>query len=112
MKGVIFVWGQFIICTLVILFASVKLSKYGDMIAEKSGLGRTWIGVALMASVTSLPEFDDGRQLHDLLRSAQDCDRRCPGHLPLPCRYRATQQAFSNLRSRRWDFYPKPRVGG
>jgi cation:H+ antiporter len=30
------------------------------VIAEKSGLGRTWIGVILMASVTSLPELVTG----------------------------------------------------
>src|SRR3989337_268144 len=31
-----------------------------DIIAEKTGLGRTWIGVVLMASVTSLPELATG----------------------------------------------------
>ena len=35
-------------------------SKYGDVIAEKTGLGRTWVGVILMASVTSLPELVTG----------------------------------------------------
>jgi cation:H+ antiporter len=60
MKENMIVWIQFIICTLVIVFAGVKLSKYGDIIAEKSGLGRTWIGVVLMASVTSLPELMTG----------------------------------------------------
>ncbi|HEX5081390.1 MAG TPA: sodium:calcium antiporter [Blastocatellia bacterium] len=54
------VWLQFIACTVVILFAGTKLSKYGDIIAEKTGLGRTWVGVALMASVTSLPELITG----------------------------------------------------
>lgn len=54
------IWLQFIACTAVILFAGVKLSKYGDIIAEKTGLGRTWIGVVLMASVTSLPELITG----------------------------------------------------
>lgn len=54
------IWLPFIGCTLVILYAGVQLSKYGDIIAEKTGLGRTWIGVALMASVTSLPELITG----------------------------------------------------
>lgn len=53
-------WLEFAVCTVLILFAGVKLSKYGDVIAEKSGLGRTWIGVVLMASVTSLPELVTG----------------------------------------------------
>lgn len=55
-----FIWLQFIACTAVILFAGTQLSKYGDIIAEKTGLGRTWIGVVLMASVTSLPELITG----------------------------------------------------
>lgn len=54
------VWVQFLVCTVVIMFAGAKLSKYGDIIAEKTGLGRTWIGVILMASVTSLPELITG----------------------------------------------------
>ncbi|UVT15382.1 MAG: hypothetical protein H8K04_16440 [Nitrospira sp.] len=34
-----------------------KLSRYGDRIAEHSGLGRLWIGVVLLAGATSLPEL-------------------------------------------------------
>ena len=55
-----FIWLQFIACTLVIVYAGTKLSKYGDIIAEKTGMGRTWIGVVLLASVTSLPELITG----------------------------------------------------
>jgi cation:H+ antiporter len=54
------VWIQFIVCTAVIVFAGTKLSQYGDIIAAKTGMGRTWIGVILMASVTSLPELMTG----------------------------------------------------
>jgi cation:H+ antiporter len=43
-----------------ILVSGTYLSKYGDVIAEKTGLGRTWIGVVLMAAVTSLPELVTG----------------------------------------------------
>lgn len=53
-------WIEFIICTSLIVYSGIKLSKYGDIIAEKTGLGRTWIGVVLMASVTSLPELVTG----------------------------------------------------
>jgi cation:H+ antiporter len=53
-------WLEFAVCTLVILFAGRALSKYGDIIAEKTGMGRTWIGFILMASVTSLPELVTG----------------------------------------------------
>jgi cation:H+ antiporter len=54
------VWLQFIFCTTLILFSGSKLSFYGDVIAEKTGMGRTWIGIMLMASVTSLPELMTG----------------------------------------------------
>lgn len=53
-------WIQFIVCAGVILYAGNKLVVYGDIIAEKTGLGRTWIGVILMATVTSLPELMTG----------------------------------------------------
>lgn len=53
-------WIAFIVCTSVIIYSGTRLSKYGDIIAEKTGLGRTWIGVVLMASVTSLPELVTG----------------------------------------------------
>ncbi len=53
-------WTGFIICTLIIVYSGTKLSKYGDIIAEKTGLGRAWIGLVLMASVTSLPELITG----------------------------------------------------
>jgi cation:H+ antiporter len=53
-------WFEFIVCTSVIFYSGTKLSKYGDIIAEKTGLGRAWIGVVLMASVTSLPELVTG----------------------------------------------------
>jgi len=55
-----FLWFGFIVCTSVIVYSGIKLSKYGDIIAEKTGLGRAWIGVVLMASVTSLPELVTG----------------------------------------------------
>ena len=54
------VWIQFSVCAGLILIAGKRLSFYGDMIAERTGLGRAWIGVILMASVTSLPELITG----------------------------------------------------
>lgn len=41
------IWIQFALCTAIILYSGTRLSLYGDVIAEKSGLGRTWIGVIL-----------------------------------------------------------------
>lgn len=56
----ILLWLQFAAITAVIVYAGFNLSKYGDVIAEKTGMGRTWVGVILMASVTSLPELITG----------------------------------------------------
>lgn len=53
-------WLQFITCSALIMYAGTKLTIYGDIIAEKTGLSKTWIGVVLMASVTSLPELITG----------------------------------------------------
>jgi cation:H+ antiporter len=53
-------WLEFLTCSALIVLSGYKLSRYGDIIAEKSGMGRTWIGVVLMASVTSLPELVTG----------------------------------------------------
>ncbi len=54
------VWIEFLLCLVVIAMAGVKLSRYGDAIADKTGLGGTWIGVVLLATVTSLPELATG----------------------------------------------------
>jgi cation:H+ antiporter len=53
-------WLSFVICSSVIVYSGSKLSKYGDIIAEKTGLGGAWIGVVLMGFVTSLPELVTG----------------------------------------------------
>ncbi len=43
-----------------IFFCGKRLSVYGDIIAEYLHLGRAWIGLVLMAFVTSLPELAVG----------------------------------------------------
>ena len=53
-------WLQFVLCAAIITFAGSRLTRYGDIIAEKTGLGRTWIGIVLLATVTSLPELFTG----------------------------------------------------
>jgi cation:H+ antiporter len=47
-------------CTAVILLAGTRLTYYGDAIARQTGLGGTWMGVLVMAAVTSLPELITG----------------------------------------------------
>ena len=53
-------WLQFVLCAAVIYFAGSKLSQHGDVIAERTGLGGSWIGLVLLATVTSLPELFTG----------------------------------------------------
>ncbi len=48
------------VCTAIILIADYRLSYYSDIIAEIIELSRTWIGVVLLASTTSLPELITG----------------------------------------------------
>jgi len=50
-------WVQFVVAALIIILAAVKLSKNADIIAEKTGLGRAWVGALLLPIVTSLPEI-------------------------------------------------------
>lgn len=40
--------------------AGTKLARYGDVIAEKTGLGGIWIGLVLLALITSAPELVTG----------------------------------------------------
>lgn len=53
-------WLEFLLCSAIIVYCGTNLSRYGDVIAEKTGLGRAWVGLILMASVTSLPELITG----------------------------------------------------
>ncbi len=53
-------WLSFLACAVVIGFAGPHLSRSGDIIAEKTGLPGSWIGLALLATVTSLPELATG----------------------------------------------------
>ncbi|KAF0154360.1 MAG: inner membrane protein, partial [Ignavibacteria bacterium] len=55
-----FVWLKFAVCTIIIFFSGKRVAKYGDVIAEKTGLGGLWIGVILVAIATSLPEIFTG----------------------------------------------------
>lgn len=60
MDGIWTPWLKFVACAGVIGYAGFRLSRYADVIAEKTGWGRTWIGLVLLATVTSLPELSTG----------------------------------------------------
>jgi len=54
------IWLKFLVCVLLVLFFGAKLSRYGDVIAEKTGLSGFWVGLLLLAIITSLPEVITG----------------------------------------------------
>jgi len=54
------VWLKFLAGLIIILFAGTKLARYGDAIGKKTGLGGLWIGLVLLAAITSVPELVTG----------------------------------------------------
>ncbi len=60
MHAPILIWLQFAICFVLIGFAGPLLSRSADVIADKTGLSGNWVGLILVATVTSLPELATG----------------------------------------------------
>jgi cation:H+ antiporter len=60
MSQTLLVWAQFALCVSAIGLAGFRLVRYGDAIAALTGLSRNWIGMILIATVTSLPELVTG----------------------------------------------------
>ncbi len=54
------IWIQFLICAGLVVVVGSLLSRYADILAEKTGLGRSWVGGVLLAGATSLPELTTG----------------------------------------------------
>lgn len=53
-------WLKLATCALLIGLAGPILTHYADIISRLTGLSRTWIGLALLATATSLPELFTG----------------------------------------------------
>ncbi len=53
-------WLQLLFCLTVITYAGYYLSRYGDILAEKTGMSASWVGLVLLATATSLPELVTG----------------------------------------------------
>ncbi|HET8710823.1 MAG TPA: hypothetical protein VFM32_05575 [Spongiibacteraceae bacterium] len=60
MFALLLIWIQFAACAALIVYAGAALSRYGDIIADKTGLSGNWVGLILLATVTSLPELATG----------------------------------------------------
>lgn len=54
------IFTEFAVLASIIGGSGYFLSLYGDVIAEKTGLGGSWVGFAMIATVTSLPELVTG----------------------------------------------------
>lgn len=51
---------QVVVCITLVVLVGTWLSRSADMLAEKTGLGRTWAGAILLAGATTLPELATG----------------------------------------------------
>jgi cation:H+ antiporter len=60
MSALIFTITGFVTCSAIIIFSGARLSKYGDIITNLTGIGKAWFGLILMSTVTSLPELFTG----------------------------------------------------
>jgi cation:H+ antiporter len=56
----VLVWLKFLLCAGLIGVAGMRLSRYADAIAVLTGISRSWIGLVLLATVTSFPELATG----------------------------------------------------
>ena len=55
-----FLWVQLTVLAIIIVFSATYLTKSADVIAIKTGLGRSFVGVVMLATATSLPELGTG----------------------------------------------------
>jgi cation:H+ antiporter len=53
-------WLELLLCLAVIAYAGYFLSRYGDIIADKTGMSASWVGLILLSTATSLPELATG----------------------------------------------------
>jgi len=54
------IWLELLICLTIIGYAGYFLSRFGDIIADKTGMSASWIGLILLSTATSLPELATG----------------------------------------------------
>jgi cation:H+ antiporter len=70
MQDILFNLGGFLLCAVIIFYAGKKLAFYGDLLADISGMGKAFVGLILMAAITSLPELMVGLSSAGILQSA------------------------------------------
>jgi cation:H+ antiporter len=53
-------WLSLLFCLVLIAFSGYYLSRFGDIISEKTGMSASWVGLILLSTATSLPELVTG----------------------------------------------------
>ncbi|HEY5682326.1 MAG TPA: hypothetical protein VIR61_01450 [Sulfuricaulis sp.] len=107
LSPVVIAWLEFFLCASLIAVAGTKLSRYGDIIADKTGLGGAWIGLALMATVTSLPELVTGVSAVALA----DAPDIAVGNVLGACIINLTMIVFLDLLAREESIYTRASQG-
>lgn len=62
-------WSAFLLFSAVICVSGARLTQAADIIANKTKIGRGWVGLILLAIVTSLPELVTGTSAVGLIRA-------------------------------------------
>ena len=70
MPEAVSLWLQLAACLALMGLAGPVLSRNADVIADKTGLSGNWVGLILLATVTSLPELITGASAVVLLQAA------------------------------------------
>jgi cation:H+ antiporter len=60
MTAALLPWLKFAACVALIAFAGPSLIRYGEVLARLTGMSRSWVGLVLVATTTSLPELFTG----------------------------------------------------
>jgi len=50
-------WITFLLASLAIIIAGVKLASFGEALGKRTGIGQGWIGLLFLATITSIPEL-------------------------------------------------------
>jgi cation:H+ antiporter len=60
MTAILLPWLELLACAALIGLAGPVLTQYGDIIGRLTGVSRSWVGLVLLATATSLPELITG----------------------------------------------------
>lgn len=50
-------WFAFVVLGIIILFAGPELPRSDDIVADRTGLSKNWVGIVLLSTITSFPEL-------------------------------------------------------